>query len=274
MKKISKILLIILAFCFIVFLIPLLINVLFKYDFEIPLLQSEWTAGDALNFYGSILTFLGTIVLGAISVWQTKKANSMSEKILRNSLIESVTIPQLQQKIDIDLEENKDSKITMSTHHKMDYGAIIVVEPYKNPKTLNQYLLDIYFKCVGKSNNIKEIFIDNILCVQDPTDGGLVWKDNSDDPIPCGLDIEFNKKVYLNWVSEDEFFLQLKVYCEPNKCFDNMIKNEANTCLMFNLDIVNFNGVNTKMHYKMWFKTYCGIEVIKTNSTLIENTND
>ena len=40
------------------------------------------------------------------------------------------------------------------------------------------------------------------MCVQDPSEGGLKWEDNSDDPIPLGLDIDINNKTYLNWVSE------------------------------------------------------------------------
>lgn len=272
MNKVIKIILIIFIFCFIIFFVPFLINVVFKIDFNISLLQSEWTAGDALNFYGSVLSFIGTITLGTISVWQTKKANNLSEKVLENSLIESTTIPQLQNKFDIDFKENKDTTITMSTHHKMDYGAIIAIEPFdKETKKLNQYLMDLHFKCSGKGSNIKEILIDNILCVQDPSDGGLKWEDNSDDPIPLGLDIDINNKTYLNWVSEDEFFIQIKVYCEPGKCFDSMMKNDADLCFMFNLTILNFNGIKTKMHYKMWLQNFQGISVIKTNSTFLEN---
>ena len=66
---------------FLIFFIPLLINILFKFDFNIWWLESEWSAGDALNFFGSILSFIGTIVLGTISIWQTSKANNLSEKV-------------------------------------------------------------------------------------------------------------------------------------------------------------------------------------------------
>lgn len=99
----------------------------------------------------------------------------------------------------------------------------------------------------------------------------FVSKDNSDDPIPLGLDIDINNKTYLNWVSEDEFFIQIKVYCEPGKCFDSMMQNDADLCFMFNLTILNFNRIKTKMHYKMWLQSFQGISVIKTNSTFVEN---
>ncbi len=274
MKKIINICLIFFVFCFIIFFVPFLINIAFKTNFNISLLQSEWSAGDALNFYGSVLSFVGTIILGTISVWQTKKANDLSERVLKNSLLESISIPQLQNKFDIDFKENRDTKITMSTHHKVDYGSIIVTEPFdKNAKRFNQYLMNLYFKCSGKCSNIKKITIDNILCVQDPSEVGLKWEDNSNDPIPLGLDINISNKAYLNWISEDEFFIQIKVYCEPDKCFDSMINNDADLCLMFELTIENFNEISTKMHYKMWLQNFHGISVIKTNSTFVENIN-
>lgn len=72
MKKIVKILLLIFIILIILF-VPLMINILFKYDFNIWWLESEWSAGDALNFYTGILSFFGTIILGIVPVWQTKK---------------------------------------------------------------------------------------------------------------------------------------------------------------------------------------------------------
>lgn len=43
-------------------IIPLVINVLFKIDLGIRVLQSEWNAGDALAFYGSVLSGLLTVI--------------------------------------------------------------------------------------------------------------------------------------------------------------------------------------------------------------------
>ena len=43
-------------------IIPLVINVLFKIDLGICVLQSEWDAGDALAFYGSVLSVLLTVI--------------------------------------------------------------------------------------------------------------------------------------------------------------------------------------------------------------------
>ena len=50
--------------------IPLLINILFKFNLNIGLFQAEWSAGDALGYYGAVLSFLGTVILGALALYQ------------------------------------------------------------------------------------------------------------------------------------------------------------------------------------------------------------
>lgn len=68
--------------------IPFFINVLFKVDTNIRLLQAEWSAGDALGYYGSVLSFVGTVILGALALYQNyiikqeadKKAEMLEEK--------------------------------------------------------------------------------------------------------------------------------------------------------------------------------------------------
>ena len=50
--------------------IPFVINLLFKINSNICFLQAEWSAGDALGYYGAVLSFLGTVVLGALALYQ------------------------------------------------------------------------------------------------------------------------------------------------------------------------------------------------------------
>lgn len=142
MKKFLKIFLLVFISIIIIMSVPLAINILFKLDFNIWWLQSEWTAGDALNFYAGVLSFCGTIILGIISIWQTKKANSISEQLLKKDLLESTDFIQLQNKFESVVKHNDDCKITCSSHHKLDYGANVLIEPYENTiERLNEYLI-------------------------------------------------------------------------------------------------------------------------------------
>lgn len=52
--------------------VPLSIHCLFKISSD-GFFSAEWTAGDALAFGGSILGFIGTVVLGSVAVWQNKQ---------------------------------------------------------------------------------------------------------------------------------------------------------------------------------------------------------
>ena len=274
MKKTFKFFLVVFITMFVIIFVPLVINILFKFDFKIWWLESEWSAGDALNFYAGILSFSGTIVLGIVSIWQTKKANNISEQVLKKDLLESTDFIQLQNKFESIVKYNDDCKITCSAHHKLDYGANILIEPYKNDAVkFNKYLIKLFFLNSSERNHIKKIELENFMCVQDPDKGGLHWEDSSSDPIPLGLDIDIIKDVHLNWVANNEFYTQFKVYCEPNGYFDLMMKNKVNLCFIFQLNIYSFSGVKTEMLYKLWIsKSENGnYNVLNTNSTIKEN---
>ena len=227
-----------------------------------------------MNFYGGLLSFIGTIILGAISIWQTNKANNISKKLLDKDLLESIDFIQLENKFEATVKHNKDSKITISTHHKLDYGANILIEPSENEvEKLNEYLIKLYFLNSSERNHIKKIELADIMCVQDPDKGGLFWDDGSNDPIPLRLDIYMIKKVYLNWISSNEFYTQFKIYCEPDQFFDSIMKNKVNLCFIFQLNITNFLNVKTEMLYKIWISKDKGstYKVINTNSTIKDN---
>jgi hypothetical protein len=254
--------------------VPLIINILFKFDFNVWWLESEWSAGEALSFYGCLLSFTGTIILGAISIWQTKKANNISKQLLDKDLLESVDFIQLENKFEASIKHNKDSKITWSAHHKLDYGANVLIEPYdEEVNKFNEYLIKLYFSNSSQKNHIKKIELENFMCVQDPDDGGIFWSDGSNDPIPLGLDIDVIKNVHLNWISSSEFYVQFKIYCIPNNCFDLMMKNKVNLCFIFQLNITSFSNVKTEMLYKIWISKSGNnkYEIINTNSTIQDN---
>ena len=50
-----------------------IINFLFQQHWGIKLLEAEWSAGDALSFFGTILTIVGTVISTCIGVKTTIK---------------------------------------------------------------------------------------------------------------------------------------------------------------------------------------------------------
>lgn len=73
------------SFYFIITLlsIPFIINELYKIGGYVTM----WSAGDVLSFYGGFLSFIGTVVLGALALYQNKKANDINEKLQKKQLL-------------------------------------------------------------------------------------------------------------------------------------------------------------------------------------------
>ena len=64
----------------IIFGVPFLINILFKYNAPIKLLEAEWEASDMLGYYGALLGFLSTTLLSMLAIWQNEKIRQMEEE--------------------------------------------------------------------------------------------------------------------------------------------------------------------------------------------------
>lgn len=64
--------------------VPFVINILFKINATTDILVAEWSAGDALGYYGAILSFLGTVVLGALKSFVPMPVWAMSAHLKRN----------------------------------------------------------------------------------------------------------------------------------------------------------------------------------------------
>lgn len=84
----DKIFTVISATILVLFLIPICIFLCyFIGDNFIVLLNTELKVGEALGFYGVMLSAGATLSLGIISLWQTKKAYSLNEDMNKQALI-------------------------------------------------------------------------------------------------------------------------------------------------------------------------------------------
>jgi len=60
--------------------VPFIINILFKVPAISEAFVAEWDAGDALGYYGAILSFIGTVVLGALALYQNHIIKAEADK--------------------------------------------------------------------------------------------------------------------------------------------------------------------------------------------------
>ena len=59
--------------------IPLLINEIYKAD---TVYVTKWDANDVLQYYGSVLSFCGTVALGMVTIKLSSQANKINERLL------------------------------------------------------------------------------------------------------------------------------------------------------------------------------------------------
>lgn len=84
MNLIKKYWWILLLIIIILIAIPFIINESYKANKGY---ETLWGAKEVLAFYGSMLTFLGTCFLGALALWQNRKANETNQNLVKSQMI-------------------------------------------------------------------------------------------------------------------------------------------------------------------------------------------
>lgn len=83
MKKPKNVLALVFSAIIVFFIIPLIVNALFRPEISIDFFAVSWEAGDALAYVAGSLAFIGTMFLG----WVAWKQNADLQKIERNHFI-------------------------------------------------------------------------------------------------------------------------------------------------------------------------------------------
>lgn len=103
--------------------IPFIINESYKHGGYVTI----WRASDVLLFYGSCLAFIGTVSLGALALWQNKKANNINNNLTKANLI-AINKPNIKvRKLDI-LFDN--TCVNVNLHD--NYNQLLVINGTKN----------------------------------------------------------------------------------------------------------------------------------------------
>lgn len=62
----------------------IIVHLLFKWKTGVDFFEAEWSAGELLEYIGTILTFISTIILSVLALHSSNKANKLSEKVIEN----------------------------------------------------------------------------------------------------------------------------------------------------------------------------------------------
>ena len=79
-KKHIRVRIIFIIILFLLFGVPLIINLSFKTKAPLEVLEAKWEASDMLAYYGAVLSFLGTVSLGAVSLYQNHVIQKAAEE--------------------------------------------------------------------------------------------------------------------------------------------------------------------------------------------------
>lgn len=165
--------------CVALFLLPLiLVHVLFKWNSGIGWLSAEWSAGDVLAYISGFETFIGTIVLGFVTVFQSEKASLENERLSReNNFMQRISVQRLLPLVSVTSTAIEKSCITTKLYSQDKASTVEVVDtvtPEKRETHLRTYLpllgnqIDRYYKTVKltikniSDSAIRQISIDSI----------------------------------------------------------------------------------------------------------------
>lgn len=156
----------------IIILPMIVIHFLFKIKTNCYWIQAEWDAGEVLGYFGDILSFIGTVILGYIAIAQTEKANQLNEELVK---IEKNRI-----KPCLEISSMQSYKIFMAEdmYKKLDeiYGNAVMQMNLlytSHPRTgieTNSVLIELEV-CNSGFSDIRRIFVKNLcfyLAVNDP----------------------------------------------------------------------------------------------------------
>lgn len=222
--------------CIVMFFLPLiLVHIFFKWNSGIGWLSAEWSAGDALAYIAGFEAFIGTIVLGFVTVYQSEKASRENERLSReNNFLQRISVQRLLPLVSVESITIERSCITTKLYSQDKASTVEVadtVTPEKRETHLRTYLprlgnqIDRYYKTVKltikniSDSAIRQISVDRIefsgfknqdeivnkvCCIGTENAKYISWLLLPENSLEMTVDIFFDNELYKKfWESED-----------------------------------------------------------------------
>ena len=170
--------------------VPFAINEMYQSSGLYPTL---WDAKDTLSFYGSYLSFLGTTILGIVAYAQTKKAHSISDRLLE---IES-------ERFRLDTEPLiyiNGWKAYQQNQVYLDFNLAKLREIMVDTVTTDNPLC-IEFELLNPTNNFVYVFYDYAT-----DEKGVRWANSTSSQETQWIDIPPNAKNKIVFYADKAFF--------------------------------------------------------------------
>lgn len=133
-------------------IIPVLINIVYKIDIGIWLLQSEWNAGEMLSFYGAILSAVGTVLGVVYTIRNDYRLRSRENAILYKPILELVDINPNESKLRPSRTVGIGYQVSaLKTNNEIGSDYFFEQQKSRNP----QFVL--WFRNVGRGETINTV---------------------------------------------------------------------------------------------------------------------
>lgn len=205
--------------CIVMFFLPLiLIHIFFKWNSGIGWLSAEWSAGDVLAYIAGFEAFIGTIVLGFVTVYQSEKASRENERLSReNNFLQRISVQRLLPLVSVKSITIERSCITTKLYSQDKASTVEVADTVTSEKRethLRTYLprlgnqIDRYYKRVKLAiKNISDIAICQI-SVDRIEFSGFKYQDEIASKVCC---IGTENAKYISWLLLSENSLEITV---------------------------------------------------------------
>lgn len=229
---------------------PFAVSCIYLWTRDAESLISVFTASDLILFYGAALTFVGTVLLGFLALWQNIKLNKINEKLQadNNYFQETMTQKLLPAVVISDIStESESSTSSLFGHEKTPAEHFRIVHQYRDnqlnetirlnvdidldeDKSSELYCKQVSFKLVNVSEVIiRHIAFDKIVicevkmpngdkrekvtCLNQGSAGsGISTFLNEKSEVEMSLFVHFKNKILKNFCEDPRGCLPLTIY--------------------------------------------------------------
>ena len=229
----------------------------FLADNGFVLIRTSLGVGDAFGFYGSILAFIGTVLLGALALWQNNKLNKINNDLVQQQYKPIITVSPLLNITD----EMEKFRTFYRTVHRNENG-ILINSGYSSEQTYYPYTI-LSIKNIGLGPAVKiEIFWYNLDSVKGLNSLEEIKEksiDNFYDKISYS-DFEYSENNLIKrkpWLLFTEFDLGISE--EANR-LNLLFTFEENTKSLYSIIEIQYENLLGIKHKKLMYLNYANRE--------------
>lgn len=118
---------------FLIFVIPLFVaNILFLIPASNEFFVAKWGAGDFISYFGSFLSFIGTLLLGALALYQNDKLSKINSDLMQNQYKPIITVTHI-------VDESKEKDRTFYRSVERNQEKVLINNGWSQQPTYSPY---------------------------------------------------------------------------------------------------------------------------------------